>query len=228
MKDLSQDDVVDIGSAKISISWRTVGSLQKKTSEKALRAKTAQLKRVSVTVLVSRAQAYREMLQKIAAHDAEATLSSWMSRVQDIIFRFGGCTDKTIEETVVALWVGDQAQAQGERAALAAQAILSASKTFDAEWRRAAQTPWRSSVVVASGHGLAGSVGAANEGRRFAMIGDPVNLAFALESEIQNFDTQIIFDDLTVRAIEATIPTRLIGHSTRVERGIEVPIFSLK
>lgn len=225
MKDLNSKDVVDIGSARIVLNLRSSEALQKKSCERSARAMTAQLKPVCVTVMVARVQEYRDMLKQSTHPQLEAILAAWTDKIQDIVFRFGGRTDKTIEETMVALWVGDRPEVQVERAVQAARAIagqgaakVPGSKDF---------IPWNASAVIASGSGLSGTVGAASEANRFAMVGDPVNFAFALEEEIKTFGTSILLDEQTAQALPESIKPLLLGHSARLLEGDELPIFTI-
>lgn len=227
MKDLSSRDVINIGSARIVLSLRSVEALQKNTSAQSSRAMTAQLKPVSVTVLVTRVQAYRTMLRQASPAQLDAVLAAWTSKIQDIIFRFGGRTDKTIEETTVALWVGEKLETQAERAVSAARQISLYGAGVAKLHGENSPIPWQASSVIASGSGLAGSVGAAGEAGRFAMVGDPVNFAFALEEEIKIFGNSILLDEQTAHSLPATLKPRLLGHSARLLQGSELPIFTL-
>ena len=227
MKDLSSQDVVNIGAAKIVLNLKSVDALQKKSSERSARAMTAQLKPVSVTVLVTRVQAYRVMMKQSAHPQLEAALLAWTSKIQDIIFRFGGRTDKTIEETTVALWVGEQLNVQAERAVSAAKEIASYGAATVNSSGEGDPIPWRASAVIASGSGLSGTVGAASEANRFALVGDPVNFAFALEGELETFGNSILLDEQTAHSLPAALKPRLLGHSSRLLQGNELPIFTV-
>ncbi|MBN8548699.1 MAG: FHA domain-containing protein [Deltaproteobacteria bacterium] len=227
MRDLSSQDVVDIGPAKILFSLRSAEALQRNPTEPGSRTKTAQLKPVSVTVLVARVHTYREMLDQLGLPRVEAALNAWTNKLQDIIFRYGGRTDKTIEETTVALWVGEKPALQAERAAEVAKAIAAHNELAARTASGSNSIAWQASAVIATGGGLSGSVGAQQEVSRFTLVGDPVNFAFALEEEVKNFGKSILVDEQTAQALPAAFNARLLGHSTRLIQGNELPVFTI-
>ena len=189
MKDLSSGDVVQVGLTTFTVHFAgQEASVESKDSSRA-RAMTAQMKPVAVSVLVLKVQLREGMVIPTEQ------LSSWTKQVETMVHDFGGTIDKTVNTTVVAVWVGDDAKSQA----------LRAIRTFQ---RVAEETPSTNEnadvfASISSGLGLSGARASSDGGKDVNVIGDPANIAFQLASiHPASSGSQVIFDKSTKEHIE--------------------------
>ena len=201
LRDLASGDVIDIGTSKITVTIPSAQAAESLRSSTRSRAMTAQLKPLSVTVLVTSIKNYRAMSSEIPMNELSMMLTQWAQAVRRTVEVHGGTIDKVVGKSVVALWMGDDPK---DLAACACKAalelkLLPYSLVDEAKWAYQATHPWEASIVVSSGHALTGVVGAGPKGEQhgFTILGDPINLAFGLEESVQNVNEELVLCNYT-------------------------------
>lgn len=230
MKDLNSGDIVNIGSAKFKLALRSEQALQSRSSGKTTRAKTAKLKPVHVTVLVSSVRELKDWKVFVSLPEHEEIAGAWAERLHDIVYRFGGRTDKTIGTTSVALWIGSDARLLAERALRAALEIqmLAQSPRAISPLLDSSKILWKPQFVLASGNGLSGAIGGASGDEGFAMVGDPVNLAFRLREAAVGRNETLLMEEHTAKLVEAAFPLRFVDKSVQDEQGRTGLLYSIE
>ncbi|MCB0321177.1 MAG: FHA domain-containing protein [Bdellovibrionales bacterium] len=192
LRDISSQDLIQIGSAKIRVTLAADDVSSVGAGVRA-RAMTAQMKPVAVSALVLRLNSDGDI--SVGSY----ALNTWIDSVSDVVREFDGKIDKKIENVIVALWVGDDAKNQA----------LRAIRTFQKISQSTPDLGQNSSVfgAIASGLGLKGALGASSSGRDFNIVGDPVNAAFALMSNYGAGASGVVFDKATSDHVSTTITT---------------------
>ncbi|MDC0357249.1 adenylate/guanylate cyclase domain-containing protein [Oligoflexia bacterium] len=234
MRDLLSKDMVDIGAAKITIELRSAeitGSLSGSSSSRAM---TAQLKQVSVTALVVTVHDYHTLSESLPTTDVAEMLLGWCGGVTKIVEQLDGKIDKIIGSSIVAIWMGSEEKLQAENALKAAQRILKLPSECATEenWPHQAEHPWRPSVILNSGRGLIGAVGALSEGadgadKGFTLVGDPINRTFEFEDQLEPLGSLMIISDTTAALIQDVCKLRSLGQVTLKSQSDPVEVFSL-
>lgn len=223
LRDLVSGDVVDIGSSKIYID---VASSTVSESLNGSRAMTAQLKPVSVTVLVTSVSDYDQLRKELPEEEVEAAKKGWIENVVELITSHEGTIDKLLGSSVVALWVGQDAKGQAEQAAKTALAIKKMTPQYSRSgvWNHAKTHPFKATVVLSSGAGLKGLVGDATGSQQgFTILGEPINLAFRLEELIGKLGQDLIIPQYTADLIEEqfelekVIKVKLRGEEEKIQ-----------
>jgi len=231
MRDLSSNDIVDIGAAKITVQLKGAEVVDSLSGGGSSRAMTAQLKPVSVTVLVATVRKFDVISREIETKDVVEMLLGWKTAVSTAVSECKGEIDKVIENRVVAIWMGSDA---GELAKQALQAMHKIQKVGldlvnEGQWSRQQDFPWQASVVLSSGHGLTGATGASSstEEPGFTIVGDPINHAFALESYIEKLGSLVLIDEPTAELIKDEVSLVELGDVGIGRSGEELKLFSV-
>ncbi|MCB0329844.1 MAG: FHA domain-containing protein [Bdellovibrionales bacterium] len=198
MRDVSSSDSVQVGGARIRLELASdvVGGNPRSTRARAM---TAQMKPVSVSVLVLR-------LGKEGESDStleKSVLTSWIESVKNIVTEFDGSIDKRIGNIVVSLWVGDDARNQALRALRTYQRVQESTD--------ASAPDCRVYAALASGIGLQGAAGADSSGKRFNIVGDPVNIAFSVAELHGETGYPVLIDKTTGEHIKEQVDLAPVG-----------------
>ncbi len=193
MRDLISQDVVQVGGAKIKVELAADDVTAASTGSVRARAMTAQMRPMSVSVLVVRL----DVLHEDGASDT--LISKWNKTVQEVVTEFDGKIDKCIKNVIVALWLGDDARNQALRAIRTYQKVSTATTQLQGDASVFA--------AVTSGLGLKGALGASSSGRDFNIVGDPVNSAFALAEQYSVGEARVVVDKLTSEHVSTVVTT---------------------
>lgn len=232
MKDLTSKDIIDIGRAKISVQLASEEVVESMSGATSARAMTAQMRPVSVSVLVASVRGLDRMKEELPTNDVAEMQLKWMSGVKGIVSEFDGKIDKVIGGTVVVLWAGKDEKNLALRAARSMQKIseLTAELAETSGWKHAATNPWKSSVVISSGLGLQAAPGVdSRQGDGgFTLMGDPINIAFHLESIIEQVGELVVLDDTTGQLVKDSLGLRSIGSVPLEGRSDPVELYTLE
>ncbi len=231
MRDLTSQDIIDIGRAKISVQLSSEEVLESVSGGTSARAMTAQMKPVSVSVLVARIKGIDTMKQTLPTNDVAEMQLKWMGGVREIVKEFDGQIDKVIGGSIVALWMGGDEKNIALRAARSMQKIseYTSSIASSGDWAHSATNPWQASVVLSSGLGLQAAQGAsaAQSDSGFTLMGDPVNVAFSLETIIDEVGELVVMDDTTGQLVREALELRSLGDIPLQGRSEPVEIYTL-
>ena len=223
LRDLVSGDVIDIGSTKIYIEVASSNAAEQLNGSRAM---TAQLKPVSVTVLVTSIIDYDQLRKELPEEEVEAAKKGWIENVVGLIRKREGKIDKLLGSSVVALWVGHDAKGQADAAAKTALEIKQMTPQFARSgiWNHTKTHPFKATVVLSSGAGLKGLVGdGAGSQQGFTILGEPINLAFRLEELIGKLGQDLIIPQYTADLIEdgfeleKIIKVKLRGEEEKIQ-----------
>lgn len=221
--DLNSNDIIDIGSTKIYVEVSSSDAAENLNSSRAM---TAQLKPISVTVLVTSVSGFEEIRKEFPEDEVDTVLKGWTERVVHLIEKHEGKLDKLLGSSVVALWVGQDSKGQAANAARTALAIKEMTPVFAASgvWPHQSSHPFKATVVLSSGAGLKGLVGdGAGSQQGFTILGEPINLAFRLEELIGKLGQDLIIPQYTADLIkdqfvlEKIIKVKLKGEDEKIQ-----------
>ncbi|MCO6430318.1 MAG: FHA domain-containing protein [Deltaproteobacteria bacterium] len=212
LRDVQSGDVIDIGSSKISVEIATSKVVESLSSSSVSRAMTAQLKPISVTVLVGTLYQTEERLP--LSVPSPQLCEEWSAHAAKVVKEFGGAVDKQISNHIVALWLG------GNSSEVAANAVKAARRLSELTTVLASQMSGcgiEAKLIVSSGHGLKGMVGGAQQkGNNFTILGDPINAAFLLEEGIEDITQKIIVCPSTAELLKGKFQSEeLKGDSSK-------------
>jgi len=217
LRDLSSGDIIDIGPAKITVEIQSNEIINSLSSSFSSRAMTAELKPVSVTVLVASVADWTKLSRSVPQPEVDAMLERWREATRTVIEALDGAVDKVVGRSMVALWMGRDAKMQACNAVQAAGKIrgVTAQLSQKPEWGKHAANPWDCTVVLAAGAGLKGRGGGQSD-KGFTLLGDPINLAFRLEEAIAKLGQRFIIPKVTADLIKDQIAVRkIIGVKIR-------------
>ena len=150
MRDLQSHDLIDIGETKIRIELSVAEIGDNRVPGK--RSKTALLRPLSLTVMVTSVQNYYSMVEQLPTNDVVQMLLRWSDSLRSVVEGLEGAVDKIIDSSVVVVWSGQQATplaCKAVQAALAADVEL--QKLLDS-WPHQNEFPWNVSFSISSGH----------------------------------------------------------------------------
>jgi len=209
MRDLTSRDVIDIGSAKMRIELASDQILENLSGNTSSRAMTAQMKPVSVSVMVASIADFHRFSEVLPTNDLAEMQFSWIQGVRSLVTDFDGKVDKVIGASLVAVWIGHEPKNLALRAARTMQKVqdLTVELSRSGKWPHNDSHPWKASVILTSGFGLKGALGsnAQQSAGGFTIVGDPINAAFELGALSNNSQTQIIIDESTSLLIEGSV-----------------------
>lgn len=230
MKDLTSKDIIDIGRAKISVKLASEEVVDSMSGGTSARAMTAQMRPISVSVLVASIRSLDVMKEKLSTNDVAEMQLKWMAGVKGIVSEFDGKIDKVIGGTVVVIWAGKDDKNLALRAARSMQKISEFTNELSASWNHNESYPWRSSIVISSGLGLQAAPGVdSRQGDGgFTLMGDPINIAFHLETIIEQVGELVVIDDTTSQLVHESLELRSIGNVPLEGRSEPVELFTLQ
>lgn len=231
MRDLGPGDVVDIGATKITVEVHSAEAAANLSSSGGTRAMTAQLRPIAVSVLVATVPNYSSLTEHAPVSAVAQTHFRWNQEVAQLVQRASGSIDKIVGATIVALWTGRDAPALAYAAFEAGQGIRDLTERIAsrAEWMELSPSHrWRSTVVLSSGHGLQGVVGAGPVGGKndFTVLGDPTNLAFRLEELVGKLGQDFIVAGPTAELIRARVRLQRVVKVRIAGEDDEMEVFS--
>lgn len=228
MRDLGARDLINIGSSTLQVVMASDEITESMGSASRSRAMTAQMKPVSVSVLVVRLMRFRKYQEELPTDDVAEVQLSWMNRVREIVRDFDGEIDKVIGACMVALWVGNDKKNQALRAARSLQKIEAVTKELNGDWQYE-RYPIELQAVLSSGLGLKGALGADEKktGGKFTVIGDPVNSAFQLEARLSLLGKRFIVDAASAEMVGDAVPLVSLGKHVAVDGEEAEELYSL-
>ena len=213
LHNLTTGDIVDVGATKISIELKADKLVSALSSSFSSRALTAQLKRLSVAVLVISVSGFEKLQQKFSQEEVRHSFGHWHKVVAASIRDFGGEVDKVVAGSIVAFWKGAEEKKLAVKAAYAALQIRELCDDFSehCEWKHHQESPWKCTLVLSSGSGLTGTVGGEGGQGSFTILGDPVTTAFQLENLVSKLGEQLIIAGPTAQLLrEAFVISKVI------------------
>jgi adenylate cyclase len=140
----------------------------------------------------------------------------------DVIFRYDGTLDKFIGDAILATFGAPLSQPDH---ALRCVRTAIDMRTALATLNQTRSEPLRMRIAINSGNALVGDIGAPKR-REFTVLGDVVNTASRIESQVSQPD-QIVITGNTYQLIKDQIPARSLGSFQLRGRAAPVEVYEI-
>lgn len=181
------------------------------------------------SVLFSDIRGFTSMTEKMEPTALIALLNRYFDAMSDAIIAHGGLVNKFGGDSLLAVFGTPLNPAQDHplQAVKAAQTMLAALETFNADQTQRSEPTLRIGIGVATGSVVAGNVGG-EERLEYTVIGDTVNLASRLQTMTKDLDVMVLLSSATADAVKACIPLIPIGDIIVRGKQDPVPVYSLR
>jgi adenylate cyclase len=187
------------------------------------------VRRQAVGVLFADLVGFTTLAEEMAPEEVMALLRAFHGRMEDEVFRHGGCLEKFIGDALLATFgVPDVGPRDASDALACARAMLAALAGWNREREAAGLPPLRMGVGLHYGQAVLGDIGSARS-MAFATVGDTTNVASRLQALTRDLDAGLVASGPLVDAVEreGVEPALLGGLKPRgphALRGRDTPI----
>jgi adenylate cyclase len=158
-----------------------------------------------------------------------ALLRALHGRMEDEVFRHGGCLEKFIGDALPATFgVPDVGRRDATDALACARAMLAALEAWNRERAAVGRPPLRMGLGLHYGQVVLGDIGSARS-MAFAAVGDTTNVASRLQALTRELGASLVTSRALVSAIEregadVTLLAGLTARGAHTLRGRDAPI----
>ena len=150
-----------------------------------------------MTVLFCDLKGFTTLAERMEPTRVQALLNTVFSRLTQVIGRHGGTVDKYMGDCVMAFWGAPVENADhARRAVAAAQDMLVAIQTLNAEHARQGLPAIGAGIGISTGPMCVGDMGS-DLRRSYTVVGDAVNLGARLESLTRVYGEDVVVSDAT-------------------------------
>jgi len=187
------------------------------------------VRRQSVGVLFADLVGFTTMAEDMTPEEVMAMLRAFHGRMEDEVFRHGGCLEKFIGDALLATFGVPDVGAHDATDALAcARGMLAALGEWNDQREAAGLAPLRMGVGLHYGQVVLGDIGS-ERSMAFATVGDTTNVASRLQALTRDLDAGVVASGALVAAVEreaagATLLAGLKPRGAHVLRGRDTPI----
>jgi adenylate cyclase len=187
------------------------------------------VRRQAVGVLFADLVGFSTLTEDKPPEEVMAMLRAFHGRMEDQVFRHGGCLEKFIGDALLATFGVPDAGARDATDALAcAHAILAALEDWNDERRAEGLPPLSMGVGLHYGPVVLGDIGSGRS-MAFAAVGDTINVASRLQALTRELDATLIVSGALVDAVEregadVSALKTLTPRGAHVLRGRDTPI----
>ena len=183
-----------------------------------------QVRRQAVGVLFADLVGFTTMAESMPPEQVMGMLRGFHGRMEDEVFRHGGCLEKFIGDALLATF---GVPTPGERDATdtlaCARGMIAALAAWNAERAHAGEPGLRMGVGVHYGQAVLGDIGSARS-MAFATVGDTINVASRLQSLTRDLDAVLVASGEFLAALQRegadpALAKGLASHGSRVLRG---------
>ncbi len=151
----------------------------------------------TITVLFSDMEGFTNFSEKLSPDVLAGFMNEYMTKVSEIILKYGGTIDKYIGDAVVAFWNAPLEQKDhAERAVLAAVEIIVALEESRGSVSNLVLP--RTRIGIHTGRAVVGNMGSAKR-FNYTALGDTMNIASRLEEANKGLKTSILISADTAR-----------------------------
>lgn len=172
-----------------------------------------------VTIFFTDIRSFTAKAEKMKPEALIAFLNRYLERMVECVTQTGGCVDKFIGDSIMAVWgaplAGESPKSDAFAAVTTALMMRNALIKFNEEEITAGREPIQFGCGISSGDVTAGQIGS-KERMEYTVIGDTVNLASRIEAINKPLCTDILISEQTYN---------LLKNEIIVE---EMPSFSVK
>jgi adenylate cyclase len=187
------------------------------------------VRRQSVGVLFADLVGFTTLAEDMTPEDVMAMLRAFHGRMEEEVFRHGGCLEKFIGDALLATFGVPDVGARDATDALAcARGMLAALAAWNRERAGQGQAPLRMGIGLHYGPVVMGDIGS-QRSMAFATVGDTVNVTSRLQSLTRDLDATIVASTELIQAVEREAAERpllggLTGRGPQTLRGRDTPI----
>jgi adenylate cyclase len=187
------------------------------------------VRRQVVGVLFADLVGFTTLAEDITPEEVMAMLRAFHGRMEDEVFRHGGCLEKFIGDALLATFgVPDVGTRDATDALACARGMLAALQDWNGERALEGLPPLRIGVGLHYGQVVLGDIGS-QRSMAFATVGDTINVASRLQSLTRDLDTTIVASGALVSTVEreaADVPLLkgLTARGAHTLRGRDTPI----
>src|SRR5688500_9030173 len=169
------------------------------------------------------------MAEDMSPEDVMAMLRAFHGRMEEEVFRHGGCLEKFIGDALLATFgVPDVGTRDATDALACARGMLTALEAWNRERTAAGLPALRMGVGLHYGQVVAGDIGS-RRSMAFATVGDTTNVTSRLQALTRDLGTTLVASGALVAAIEreaadATLLKGLASRGPHVLRGRDTAI----
>jgi adenylate cyclase len=187
------------------------------------------VRRQAVGVLFADLVGFTTMAEEMTPEEVMALLRDFHGRMEEEVFRHGGCLEKFIGDALLATFgVPDTGRRDATDALACARGMLGALTAWNRERETGGLRPLRMGLGLHYGPVVAGDIGS-RRSMAFATVGDTTNVTSRLQALTRDLRVSIVASGALVAAVEreAADLALLRGLTTRgahVLRGRDTPI----
>ncbi|HEX9477345.1 MAG TPA: adenylate/guanylate cyclase domain-containing protein [Methylomirabilota bacterium] len=187
------------------------------------------VRRQAVGVLFADLVGFTTMAEEMTPEEVMALLRDFHGRMEEEVFRHGGCLEKFIGDALLATFgVPDTGRRDATDALACARGMLAALAAWNLEREAAGLPALQIGLGLHYGPVVAGDIGS-RRSMAFATVGDTTNVTSRLQTLTRELRVRIVASGALVAAVEreAAEPALLRGLTTRgptVLRGRDTPI----
>jgi adenylate cyclase len=187
------------------------------------------VRRQAVGVLFADLVGFTTMAEEMTPEEVMALLRDFHGRMEEEVFRHGGCLEKFIGDALLATFgVPDTGRRDATDALACARGMLAALRTWNVEREAAGQRPLKMGLGLHYGPVVAGDIGS-RRSMAFATVGDTTNVTSRLQGLTRDLRVTIVASAALVAAVEReaadlTLLPGLTGRGATVLRGRDTPI----
>ncbi len=178
--------------------------------------------RREVTVLFSDIRGFTPIAAMLPPYEVVALLSSYFTRMTEIVQLYGGVVDKFLGDGMMVLFgVLPNQDDHPQRAVLCAWQMVEELSTVNWEWEQMTGTPLRIGIGIHTGSAILGEIG--SEWRKeLTALGATVNLAQRLEQLTKEVGATLLISESTYERVAPLVVAEPVGPLT--VRGLEHPV----
>jgi adenylate cyclase len=187
------------------------------------------VRRQAVGVLFADLVGFTTMAEEMTPEEVMALLRDFHGRMEEEVFRHGGCLEKFIGDALLATFgVPDTGRRDATDALACARSMLAALTAWNLEREAAGRPPLQIGLGLHYGPVVAGDIGS-RRSMAFATVGDTTNVTSRLQAHTRELRVSIVASGALVAAVEreAADLALLQGLTPRgpsVLRGRDTPI----
>jgi adenylate cyclase len=182
-----------------------------------------------VGVLFADLVGFTTMAEEMTPEEVMALLRDYHGRMEEVVFRHGGCLEKFIGDALLATFgIPDVGPRDATDALACARGMLAALRTWNQERGAAGLPALRMGVGVHYGPVVAGDIGS-RRSMAFATVGDTTNVASRLQAMTRDLETNLVVSGALVAAVEreavdVALLAALNPRGAQPVRGRDAPI----
>jgi adenylate cyclase len=187
------------------------------------------VRRQPVGVLFADLVGFTSLAEEMTPEDVMAMLRAFHGRMEEEVFRHGGCLEKFIGDALLATFgVPDVGTRDATDTLACARGMLVALCAWNTERATSGLPPMRMGLGLHYGQVVAGDIGS-RRSMAFATVGDTTNVTSRLQALTRDLDVTVVVSGALVAAVERENADRallwgLVARGPHTLRGRDAPI----